>query len=362
MRITVIRPRELGDAELAAWRAMQAATPRLANPFMSAGYARAVDLVREGARVAVLEEGPDLVGFFPFELTGRGVGAAIGGWLSLCQGLVHAPGLERLDARELLRGCGLTVWEYGTLVAGQPWFEPYTRKTLGSVIMDLSDGFGGYVDRLRARGSKLVKQTRYKERKLARQVGEVTFDFDVRDAAALALVRRWKSAQYRAMGRVDRFSRRWVVDLVELLHDTREPGFAGCLSMLYADGRPVAGHFGLRSDRTLITWFPVYDPAYSRFSPGMMLHLRMAEAAAERGIQEMDLGPGVGWRYKEELRSHEVPVGEGVVRRRRPGAAVHWVRHAPAARARRLILENDRLYAMADRALRRYGALRTRRR
>ncbi|REE98916.1 GNAT family N-acetyltransferase [Thermomonospora umbrina] len=359
MQISVVRPRELGDAELAAWRAMQASAPRQANPFMSAGYARAVDRVRGGARVAVLQEGPDVVGFFPFELKGRGVGAAIGGWLSLCQGLVHSPGLD-VDARELLRGCGLGVWEYGTLAAGQPWFEPYTAKTLGSVLMDLSGGFDGYVEGLRARGSKVVKQTRYKERRLGRDVGEVTFDFDVRDAESLRLVRRWKSDQYRAMGRADRFARPWVVALIELLHGVHGDDFAGSLSMLYADGRPVAGHFGLRSDHTLITWFPVYDPEFARYSPGMALHLHMAEAAAKEGIREMDLGPGVGWRYKEELRSRETPVGEGVVRRPCPAAAAHWVGRAPLARARRLVLENERLYGLADRAMRRYGEYRTR--
>ena len=74
----------------------------------------------------------------------------------------------------------------------------------------------------------------------------------------------------------------------------------------------------------------------------------------------MDLGPGVGWRYKEELKSHETPVGEGVVRRPCLSAAAHWVRRAPLARARRMILDNERLYGMADRAMRRYGAWRTR--
>ncbi|SEF80177.1 Acetyltransferase involved in cellulose biosynthesis, CelD/BcsL family [Thermomonospora echinospora] len=365
MHITVIRPHELGNTELAAWRAMQAARPRLANPFMSPGWALAVDRVlgggaRRGARVAVLEDGPDLVGFFPFELTGRGTGMAIGGWLSLGQGIVHAPDLDRLDARELLRGCGLGVWEYGTLVEGQPWFEPCTTKTLSTVIMDLSGGFDGYGKTLKERGSKLLAKTRTKERKLGREVGEVTFDFDVRGTAALDLVRQWKSQQYQAMGRADRFARPWVVELTDLLHGVHEDDFGGCLSMLYVGGKPVAGHFGLRSRHTLSAWFPVYDPEYARYSPGIILHLHMAEEAAKAGIQELDLGPSAGWPYKRELRSHEILVGEGVVRRPSLSAAAHWARHAPVARARRVVLENKRLYGLADRAMRRYGSYRTR--
>ncbi|RAY13513.1 cellulose biosynthesis protein CelD [Actinomadura craniellae] len=358
MQVSVIRPRELGAPEISAWRDMQATLPHLGNPFMSPEYAQAVDQVIDGARVAVLTEGDKTVGFFPFERERLGVGSAIGGWLSLCQGLVHVPGLE-FDAHELLRACGLHAWEFGLLTREQPWFEPYAGKHLDSVIMDLSGGFDGYAEGLRAKGSKVIKQTRYKERKLGREVGEVTFSFDVTDDRSLALVRSWKSAQYRAMGRPDRFSRPWVVDLVERLHHTRADGFAGSLSMLYADGRPVAGHFGLRSDTILITWFPVYDPDFSRYSPGLALHLRMAEAAAGLGVQSMDLGPGVGWRYKQELQSHTVPVAEGVVRRRSPGGAAHWLRRAPVGRARELVLGNQRFYSLADRAMRRYGRLRS---
>ncbi|MGK5556457.1 GNAT family N-acetyltransferase [Actinomadura kijaniata] len=360
MRVSVVRPRDLGEAELTAWRKMQDDLPHLANPFMSAGYARAVDEVIDGARVAVLHDGPDLVGFFPYELHGRRTAAAVGGWLSLGQGLVHVPDLE-LDARALLRACGLAAWEFGTVLPGQPWFEPYVTKRLDSAVISLAGGFDGYCGSLREKGSKVVKQTRYKERKLGREAGEVTFAFDVRDEGSLALVRRWKSGQYRAMGRADRFSRPWVVELVDRLHDTHTDRFAGTLSMLYAGGRPVAGHFGLRSDHTLVTWFPVYDPEFSRYSPGLILHLHMAEQAAALGVREIDMGPSVGWRYKQELQNHAFPVAEGVVRTRSAAGAAHWARHEPVARARDAVLNNPTLYGMADRAMRRYGQWRSRR-
>ncbi|MBO2450514.1 GNAT family N-acetyltransferase [Actinomadura barringtoniae] len=356
MDVSVIRPRELGAPELAAWRCMQESAPRLANPFLSAGYAMAVDAVIDTARVAVLEDGGAPVGFFPYELHGRTVAGAIGGWLSLGQGLVHAPGLE-LDARELLRACGLGAWQFGTLVDDQPWFEPYAAKQLDSAVIDLSGGFEAYTASLKARGSKVVKQTRYKERKLGREVGEVSFSYDVRDRGALDLVREWKSAQYRAMGRPDRFARPWVAELVERLHHTHEDAFAGSLSMLYAGGRPVAAHFGLRSDHTLVTWFPVYDPAFARYSPGLALHLRMAEEAAASGLQHIDMGPAAGWRYKQELQNHSLTVAEGVVRRRTPAAAAHWARHEPATRAKEVVLGNAALYAMADKTMRGVGRL-----
>ncbi|MFI6882977.1 GNAT family N-acetyltransferase [Streptosporangium canum] len=359
MRIDVIQPGELGPAEVTAWRAMQRATPRLANPFLSPDFVIAMGEVSTGARVAVISEGSGPVGFFPFERHSGGVGAALGAWVSLCQGVVHAPGAD-FGAQTLLRGCGLHVWEFGCMVAGQPWFQPYEVLRQEAVVLDLAGGYPAYLEGLRERSPKFLKSTLYKERKLGRDAGELTFGFAVRDEEQFRLLRRWKSEQYLRMGRPDRFGRPWVVELAERLHAIDTADFAGPLSMLYCDGRPVAGHFGLRSDTTLVGWFPAYDPAFARYSPGLIQHLRMAEAAAAAGIRSMDLGVGTGSEYKEALRSRGEPVTEGCVRRRSAGAAAHWLRSAPVRRVRQFILDTPALYGAADRAMKRYGGLRTR--
>ena len=49
---------------------MQARSESLANPFLSPEFTIAVGRVRPAARVAVLTEGPDTTGFFPFERRG----------------------------------------------------------------------------------------------------------------------------------------------------------------------------------------------------------------------------------------------------------------------------------------------------
>ena len=75
--ISVIRPSELGPTEIAAWQDMQRTTPALANPFLSPEFTIAVGRVRPNARVAVLTEGRDITGFFPFERRRLGVGVPI---------------------------------------------------------------------------------------------------------------------------------------------------------------------------------------------------------------------------------------------------------------------------------------------
>ncbi|MEV0586458.1 GNAT family N-acetyltransferase [Nonomuraea sp. NPDC050310] len=355
MNIYVIHPRELGDTEITAWRAMQAAQPHLANPFFSPEFTIAMGEVTPRARVAVLDDGSP-AGFLPFELQSRGVASALGMWVSLAQGMIHRPGLE-ISAEALLRGAGLDVFEFGTLVPQQPWFQPYETLSQESVIVDLTGGFQTYLSGL---SKQFVNNTFRKERKLGREVGEVSHEFNVRDEAQFKLLREWKTGQYLAMGRTDRFSRRWVVELVERLYAIDTPLFGAPLSMLYVDGKPIAGHFGVRSGSVLVDWFPAYDPEYSRYSPGLIQHLRMAEGAAELGITSFDLSVGTGWQYKASLRSHGIPVGEGIVRRRTAGAALHWARTAPVRRARRFILETPALYNLADRAMRKSAELRRR--
>ena len=110
VQISVVRPGELGPGEIAAWHSIRRQTGSLASPFLCPEFAVAVGRVRPDARVALLADGPDIVGFFPFQRRRLGVGVPIGAGLSNCQGLIHAPGAE-WDARELLRACQLSVWQ-----------------------------------------------------------------------------------------------------------------------------------------------------------------------------------------------------------------------------------------------------------
>lgn len=63
MQISVVRPYELGQNEIAAWRSMQRKTAWMASPFLCPEFTLAVDGFRQGARVAVLSDGPELAGF-----------------------------------------------------------------------------------------------------------------------------------------------------------------------------------------------------------------------------------------------------------------------------------------------------------
>lgn len=356
VRIRVIKPEQLRDQEIESWRALRAKTGLPASPFMEPEFTLTVGRVRPAAWVAVLRQNGEDAGFFPYERGPLGHGRAIGFGVSDCQGAVLRSGLG-ISARDLLRACSLSAWEYDNLEAGQDLFTPSVAEGFDSPVIDIGEGYDAYEQRLRGASPKFLKTTLAKERKLGRQVGEVRFVFDERDPAVLRTLMEWKSAQYRRTGRRDRFAKDWINTLVQLLHETRTSGCSGTLSVLYAGDRPIAAHFGLRSATVLSCWFPAYDPEFSKYSPGLILHLRMAEAAAAEGIGMLDMGRGSA-EYKNSLKTGQLRVHEGSSFRPGAGAALYWVSREPSRRAHGFVRNRPKLAGIAQQTLTRIGKLR----
>jgi CelD/BcsL family acetyltransferase involved in cellulose biosynthesis len=312
MRISVVRPEELGTNELDAWRQIQRDQHHLQNPFLAPEFTLAVARNRPAARVAVLEDSTGIAGFFPYEVRRRVIGVPIGFGISDCQGMVYRDGLE-WDAVALLRACKLPVWEFDHLLASQAPFAPFHTVRTGSPVMNLEGGYAAYVDD-RNQAGDVVKQTMRKQRKMVREIGDERFAWDDRDGKALAALRDWKSAQYHRTQQYDRFATPWIQAVLEELLASDSPDCRAVVSTIYAGDRPVAGHLGLRSRSVLAYWFPSYDIDLSRYSAGILLCLRMAEAGAADGIRQIDLGKSEAL-YKTRLRNDEVPVAEGRVER-----------------------------------------------
>jgi CelD/BcsL family acetyltransferase involved in cellulose biosynthesis len=356
MEITVVHPGELGRAELDSWRCFQRTQPTLANPFLSPEFTLAVGRLRRKARVAVLCDGPQTAGFFPFERRPFGVGVPIAGGISGCQGLVHSPDLE-WDPQQLLRACGLVVWKFDHLLDGQKPFERYHRQRSPSPIMDLSDGYDAFLARQHRKSSRptstplrmSLKELASKERRLARDVGDLRFVFDSSDPQALRTLMAWKTAQYQRTGATDMFARRWVVELLEEVWETRTDHFAGLLSELYAGDELVAVQFGLRCGPVLAGWHLTYNTALPRYSPGLVQILHLARAAAASGIHRIDMGRGAA-EYKAMFSSQDLFVAEGEVVRRSSGGALCSVRYASERGLRRFVRAHPPMFRAVQHA------------
>lgn len=349
MKISVIRAAELGPAELARWDALQQDNPSLASPYFSHEFTRAAASARPDVRVAVLEEGGRIVGFFPHQRR-WGAGDPVGGRLSDHHGVVAAASTP-CDWPRLLKACGLAYWQFHHLAASQRPPVPVVQAP--SHGLDLSRGYEAWWRGKLASGSNLGQLPR-KARKLEREVGPLRFEADCRDPRVFEAVIRLKSEQCRRTGQLDFFAWDWTRALVEQVRAIDRPDFAGRVSALYAGDVLVAAHFGMRSRTVWHWWFPVYSQAHQGYSPGALLLLRVAETAAAQGHRLLDLGRG-DERYKLSFADCGTPVLEGIVERpalltaaraakKRTG---QWLRTSPLALPLRPLLRRYRKYADA---------------
>ena len=353
MRVLLLHPGELDSSAVSAWRAMQQATPVLNNPFLSPEYAMAVGSLRPESRVAVLMEDSRVTGFFPFEKRRFRIGVPISGWLSACQGVVHAADAT-WNAAGLLRDCGLAVWKFDNLIAEQEPFKGYHGATKPAPVIDLSRGFDDYYAKLRARESRLCRELERKARKMEREIGPLKLDCGSRDVGALRTLMAWKSEQYQRTAHVDRFQQPWLAPLLESLLATQTAEFGGLLSVLSADGQPVAIQFGLRSGNLLVGWFTGYNSSYGKYSPGLIHLLRMAESVSAMGVDTIHMGKGA-WRYSRPLKNDDLMVSNGVVTTKSVIGLGQQAYSVAGRHALAVVRGSPRLHHSLDRVFRRVG-------
>jgi CelD/BcsL family acetyltransferase involved in cellulose biosynthesis len=310
VQVRVARPGELGAAEQEAWSAFRHADADLASPFLAFAFADAVDRARDDARVGVIEDGGELAAFFAFSVDGR-EGSPVGATICDAQALVARAGFT-WNAQDLVRDAGLDVWRFDHLVPTQRPFQPFHRARQRSPMIELADGYEQYVARVRARSKDVLTQVARRRRKLGREVGEVTFEWQTTDRDALDALVAWKSAQYRETGVWDRFAEPWIVDVVRTLAATSDAELTGLLSTLRAADELVAAHFGLLGHDRIAWWFPAYDTKFAAYSPGLILLLDLVADAATRGVPLIDLGRGEH-HYKLRVATGAHEVAEGTV-------------------------------------------------
>lgn len=311
MKIDVVNGGELTGELRSAWHRLQSNNHALNSPYFCHQYVSLASQIRNDVYVSVLQEDNQIVGFFPFQRGLGGFGRPVGGVMSDYHGLISANDLV-LDIERLLQDSGLVRWDFDHLVQAQSAFKPYHRTYARSPIIDLQAGFESYRTSREKEGTKLFTQIARKQRKLEREVGPVRFEPYVANAEVLSTCLAWKSQQYRNSGIRDLFSLDWPIRLLETLQETRSKDFAGMLSALWTGEHLAAVHMGIRSRDIWHYWFPSYDTALGKYSPGQILLQHMAEFAPSIGIKAFDLGKGSS-QYKSQWANTSVCVCEGRV-------------------------------------------------
>jgi CelD/BcsL family acetyltransferase involved in cellulose biosynthesis len=307
MRVTVVRPGDLGPSEADLWARFQASSPMTLNPFLSLTFAQVVDRARPNARVAVVDADGGIEAFLAFELAPRRIGMPIGYPMNDLQGLVSRG--TPIDVRRVVRQAGLRGWRFVAAPAEHRALAQhhYEGTAAQAPVMDLSDGFKAY---FASRSKSLTDRCAKQRRSVERRVGPLSLEWG---STAPEHVRRlidWKSARYG--GARDLFSQPAARRILEELAATSSTDCRGLMCALRAGERTVAVDFGLISPGGLSGWFGAYDRELSRFSPGTMILLAIAEEAARQDITWVDMGYGQD-SYKFRLANASYPVAGGAV-------------------------------------------------
>jgi CelD/BcsL family acetyltransferase involved in cellulose biosynthesis len=307
LRVTVVRPGELGPGEASLWARFQKSSPELQNPFFSLDFAQAVDRHRRNARVAVVESDGRIQAFLPFDLGPQRIGRPIGDPMNNLQGFISED--AHLDVRRVIRKAGLRGWRYLAAPESQRALTAhhYDGTLVEASLIDLRDGYEAY---FASRSKKFTDDFKQQWRSAERRVGPVSLEWGSAAPEHIRQLIDWKSARYG--GSRELFAEPAARDIVAELSVSPAEGCGGTVTVLRAGDRVLAIISALAGPGVMSGWFMGHDEEMKKFSPGKLLLLATAEEAARRDIRRFELGAGQD-AYKSRLSNGSYPVAGGAV-------------------------------------------------
>lgn len=310
LKAQTLHPKELSGQDHARWRTIAAAHPAFVSPLLGPDFAQAVGAVRDDARVSILEQDGETVGYLAYHRRPGGLARAIGAPLADYHGLVSLEGAN-LSGAALLAAAGLSAYRFTGLVDPFSVFATDVAARQESHVVQLTDGPETYLETVRAAGAKKFKNWRRLDHKLGRDLGELRMVGPDHSRAAFDQLVNWKREQLRRTGTHDFLSPDWIQGLFERFFETRDGQFQGLMVNLYAGDRLVAGQFGVRQGDVYHPWLASADPDLGAYSPGQLFLWRAIEMMPELGLKTFDLGPGHD-HYKRPYALTQLSIGEGL--------------------------------------------------
>lgn len=315
LKVDIVKVDALDETAWAGWRAMLAADPSLNSPYFRPEFAQVAGRISPAAAVAVFSRGGETVGFFPHQRRG-GALQPLAAPMNDYHGVIAFPG-QAPSLEELARVLGaarlnVTAW-VGETDLGED------RRT---VQVELGEGgYDGWYAERRANQGKFFKDKERARRSMEAELGPLRVERGLRDPALLDWLIALKRDQYRRTARHDIFACGWTTDLLHALLKEERDDFGASMAGLWAGDRLTAIEYSLHAGDQYHFWFPGYEPALARCSPGILLSMDTMRLASELGYRTFDFG-FEGEHYKKYFCNGARIVREAVVLKPGLGAAV----------------------------------------
>ena len=293
-RVQVASFDRLTPGELLRWREIRKLRPEFKTPFFSPEFSSAVHKARGDVQVALIRDEDEMIGCLPFHRF-RGTAVPVGRFINDAHNVIAHPDAS-IDWLWLLEQLDVRAFDFHALVGGDPdELSQHVHGSIQSFRADVEDDSEAYLKKL-GKQHKTIGRQGQKSRKMAREVGPLSFEFECRDPELLRQTIEWKRQQYQRTHILDLFSTDWTGALLQELFTLGAgelPNRArGILSVLRAGDDVVAAHYGIIENDLLHYWFPAYNTEYARYSPGTALFTSILAEASAHGVRCVDMGYG----------------------------------------------------------------------
>jgi CelD/BcsL family acetyltransferase involved in cellulose biosynthesis len=299
------------DADIrSAWNQLRAQNPDLWSPYFDIRLFDVLANHAPEAKLAVIRHGGDIVALLPFQGKKGGLARPLGAPMSDQHDLIQAAGAN-LDLGDILARISMSGFVFSGL-------KRHVRGALKSDqsichVADLSEGVDVYVAWRKANWNDQVKKNERRKRQGEREWGPMRIQIACPQTSNhFETLMAWKQAKYVETNRHNVVAVPWINAVLRELYQSPDPQFRGEITALYFGEHLAALEFGLRAGSAMHSWFPAYDHAYAKVSPGILLMDGMIENCGARGITKVDLGIGHD-QYKRHASNAPVPVWSGTL-------------------------------------------------
>ena len=311
MKVEIHKFSAVPPAIFSQWRKWVAEDPELHSPFCHPEFSRAVETASGNVEVAIAHDDESTpYAVLPFQRLHRHTTCSVGGFLSNRSGWISKTS-HKANVGDLLEKTGISSYRFHSLPIKDDSQLRFSSLLRTVVHADVSNGFQAYVERKKKLGSNVVAKLAQKERKIAREIGDLRLEVGFSEEAFECLL-RWKAEACKTRNVKNILAKKWARDTLHDLAQVESPDFRASFTKMMAGDRLVAVHLGLICHHRMAAWFPAFDREYGQYSPGLLLLLQLIRNCEYWGIDRVDFGNGE-FHFKDRFKTGESTMLEGIV-------------------------------------------------
>jgi CelD/BcsL family acetyltransferase involved in cellulose biosynthesis len=295
-RIEIVQIKDLTERDASLWALWRNLRPELVGPYFDVRYAQTIGAVVPGARVARLYTEGRIGGYFAYQVR-AGVLQPLGAPLSDYHTLITAPGFVP-DLNVLLQATGAKRLDFQGWVG--PMDEAAETVALSRRVALTPEGFDVWFETQDHEHHKFFKNVGRCERNIVKDFGGFDFAWERVTPEVMDWIVDLKREQYQKTGLHDIFNCGWTRELLTSLTSLPDEDFGLRAGVFRHEGKLVAAEISLADKDSVHLWFPAYDPAYYRYTVGIVLTMAIIRHLAPLGYTSFDFGTG-GEDYKSPM-------------------------------------------------------------